>query len=1001
VNRPVVFLSSTAEDLESTGYRAAARDAALAAGFYPEMQEYWAAKDNPPLTECLTKVVAADVLVVVVAYRFGWVPPDQPEKDPKKLKSITWLECEKAKADGKDALAFLVDKDYQWPQELREEYELILAFQENRLAPELQAAVRWRVNRMEDFKAWLNTRMRVTFTTPEDLQRKVESALLQWRNEHGSRWRRREVSRASRPKDGTEASLEAEIRSYLAKADSLYANLPVAGFVTQLKVPIDIADIYIPLRALVDLRGVSEEPFADAADAEKCLRGGGMNLEISLPAGFEQCDSRKRRGIVVLGDPGAGKTTHMKRLLLWCARNGPQSIGLPEGMVPVFLALRDLSHVERGLEDFLQAQLGHPHLAVADGFARRLLKRGNLLLLFDGLDEVADPDRRHQVSQWIGEALRVHPSCRFVVTSRYAGYGPDVALSEQFLEMHIRPLSAEQAQKFIRTWFRIVETGLARDQELGQQIAVEKADKLIARLREPEFRAQRIFELTRNPLLLTNLCLVHRHRGTLPKRRARLYDECIDVLLEHWRTSKGLEGMDASQARRALQPVALWMHQQSGRTRATATELAPVVEPALKDTGWPGGSAAGFLTAVRDRSGLLTGWGRDRFGFMHLGFQEYLAAREIRRRAFKEPEVLKDLAGRFGDSWWQEVALLLLALEDPSLFEPYMREVVQRPEFAQFPALVDICLEDAVEVSTVPFLELLQANPGGESELWQRQLAAVRVLARLDPQVLAALHDRLARHPSKDIRALVAGCAAGAEQEVWSEERSGYELVLIPGGTFNMGSLETESGRYGNEGPVHEVRVAGFQMGRYPVTNAQYARFLKADPGVAEPAFWADRRFNQAQQPVVGVGWEDARRFARWAGLRLPTEAEWEYACRAGTTTRFYTGDEDEDLGRAGWYGANAGGQPHAVGGKEPNKFGLYDMHGNVWEWVEDDWHNSYEGAPQDGEAWIDAPRRAYRVVRGAGWDNGAGCCRSAARDWYDPHPRYGSLGFRLSRSAP
>jgi len=325
---------------------------------------------------------------------------------------------------------------------------------------------------------------------------------------------------------------------------------------------------------------------------------------------------------------------------------------------------------------------------------------------------------------------------------------------------------------------------------------------------------------------------------------------------------------------------------------------------------------------------------------------------------------------------------------------------VQRPEFAHFPVLVDACLEDAVEVSSVPFLEFLQADPGGKSELWQRQLAAVRVLARLDPGALEVLHDRLSRHPSMDIRALVAGRRASVDQEVWREERTGYELVWIPPGSFTMGSPESEKERYDYEGPEHEVHVRGFLMGRYPVTNAQYATFLKANPEVSEPEFWADRKFNEAQQPVVGVSWDDARRFAEWAGMRLPTEAEWEYACRAGTTTRFYTGDKEEDLGRAGWYSANAGGQPHAVGGKEPNKFGLYDMHGNVWEWVEDDWHRSYDGAPNDGRAWIDSPKRGSgRVLRGGAWINDPRDCRAAFRYVYVPHERLGTFGFRVVSS--
>ena len=224
------------------------------------------------------------------------------------------------------------------------------------------------------------------------------------------------------------------------------------------------------------------------------------------------------------------------------------------------------------------------------------------------------------------------------------------------------------------------------------------------RLREPDFRARRVFELTRNPLLLTNICLVHRHRGSLPRKRARLYEECIDVLLGHWRGAKGLSvGVSAQAGRRALQPAALWLHGEEGRTRATASELAPHIEPILETVCWSGGSGKDFLRTIRDESGLLTGWGIDNYGFMHLGFQEYLAAREIRTRAFNEPEVLQELASHFGESWWQEVGLLLLALEDPSLFVPYMREVIKLPAFANHPNLVEMCLDDAAETSPLPF----------------------------------------------------------------------------------------------------------------------------------------------------------------------------------------------------------------------------------------------------------------------------------------------------------
>ena len=327
----------------------------------------------------------------------------------------------------------------------------------------------------------------------------------------------------------------------------------------------------------------------------------------------------------------------------------------------------------------------------------------------------------------------------------------------------------------------------------------------------------------------------------------------------------------------------------------------------------------------------------------------------------------------------------MLALEDPSLFVPFMREVVKTDAFTAHNDWVDACLDDAAETSVQPFVELLSLTPGDDVALWERQLLALKTIDRLDPDAIEPLQPKLQNHPSAEIRSWFQQADDEAAQKILVSEPGGYELVLIPGGSFLMGSPENEKGHLKREGPQHRVTVPAFYMGRYPVTNRQYAEFLKSHPDVGEPKYWAERKYNRPDQPVVGVSWHDAQAYAHWAELRLPSEAQWEYACRAGTTTRFYTGDKEGDLARAGWYDANSKGQPHPVGQKAPNGFGLYDMHGNVWEWVEDDWHDDYTNAPDDGSAWVGKPRGTDRVIRGGGWIEDAHGCRSAIRYGWRP----------------
>ena len=242
------------------------------------------------------------------------------------------------------------------------------------------------------------------------------------------------------------------------------------------------------------------------------------------------------------------------------------------------------------------------------------------------------------------------------------------------------------------------------------------------------------------------------------------------------------------------------------------------------------------------------------------------------------------------------------------------------------------------------------------------------------------------------------------------------DMVYVPGGEFLMGSPEDEKGRTEAESPQHLVKVPAFLMGKYPVTQAQW-RAVAGLPKENQDIESNPSRFKGDNLPVERVSWLDAAEFcARLSrkterDYRLPSEAEWEYACRAGTTTPFHLGStissEVANYNATSVYGQGATGEYRdkttLVGSFEvANNFGLYDMHGNVFEWCQDHWQKSYEEAPVDGSAWIDpnASENAARLLRGGSWGSDPQNCRSAYRNSYDADNRYYNVGFRVVFSA-
>jgi len=220
------------------------------------------------------------------------------------------------------------------------------------------------------------------------------------------------------------------------------------------------------------------------------------------------------------------------------------------------------------------------------------------------------------------------------------------------------------------------------------------------------------------------------------------------------------------------------------------------------------------------------------------------------------------------------------------------------------------------------------------------------------------------------------------------------KLVLIPSGKFIMGSPDSEKDRRADEGPQHEVTISKpFYMGVFEVTQEQYEQIIGKNPS----------KFRGAKNPVEQVSWNGAVAFcqalSRKTGktVRLPTEAQWEYACRAGTKTKFGFGDKDEELGEYAWWGydkGNSGKQTHPVGQKKPNAWGLYDMHGNLWEWCSDYYSDSYANAKNEDPQG--PASGSGRVLRSGWWLDNPNSCRSANRSNKAPGTQYDIIGFRV-----
>lgn len=805
-----------------------------------------------------------------------------------------------------------------------------------------------------------------------------------------------------------ESIQEEFFKKYTRSALNEHRHLANRGFETNLRVPIELERVYINMHA--HIRAYDFDYTLSGKEVYKQWLRDEQLSSLDIKAAFKNAEKRNIKDIVVLGDPGSGKTTLLKYILVMLIQGkGEEKIGLSSDIIPFFAPLRELKDPDgESFLAFIKRVCRLDEFSIPDNALKKLLDRGRAIILLDGLDEVADENTRIKTCKWLDDARKHYAGTHFVVTSRFAGYLGQSRLEGNCMELSVQDFTDEEIEAFLTRWFETVETMLhpSEDDTFWKEKGREDARILVARIIE----SKHLRKLAVNPLLLQIIALVHRdRRGTLPQRRVELYEECTNVLLEKWDMAKGLDVLiSAREARQVLQPLALWLHEKDERRSASMEKIAQVIEDPLQDIGKSGIDPETLLLNIRDRSGIFMGYSETQYGFTHLGFQEYLAAEQIRNIGN-----IQMLMEKYGVKWWKEVILLCLALDNPSVIEDFMHRIIPTDPFKTDISLVLDAIGDSIKKPVQPFADALnKADMTPEA-----RTNAVRILKFMGTdKAIQALKkaatgkDRtLARVAFETLESLEAaeGIEAPVAQDIQKQIISTIDqapMVLIPAGTFLYGSREDDKVARSNEKPQRVIDLPAFYMDVYPVTNEQFCAFLNAaSPNKKTLEQWINlkgRYENErcrikaqkgiyiieqgyARHPIIYVSWHGAHAYARWAGKRLPTEQEWEKAAR-GTDGLIYPWGQkfDKKLSNSSESGINGTSSVDRFSdGKSP--YGCLDMAGNVWEWT----HSLYD----EKEEW--------KVLRGGSWIFASYFCRCAYRLSYRPDLRNFVFGFRCART--
>lgn len=808
-------------------------------------------------------------------------------------------------------------------------------------------------------------------------------------------------------------------RNYLDHIERAYHALDFKGIPQLRTLPSELSleSVYVPIMARPELpegeawdRRLAGRNFADDSLPEESMG----HIGISVPEQIEGALGEKTR-VVVVGDPGSGKSTMLKYLTLRLSKD-------PNAPLPILMPLNAYARALKIKNINLQNYLAEYFAGRAEGVAelgtlfREALESGKAVILLDGLDEVQDNRAAlvEKVEAFAGEAVKY--GNRVLVTSRIVGYR-DAALEPKDWALYtLLDFTPEAIESFAKKWCLTMEISTLGDTpEARKQAEIERAGLLEAIQANPG-----VARLASNPLLLTILALIKRQGVELPKSRIKLYDRYLETLIEAWNRASALDksaghkSLDYDSTLEVLGPLALRIRQENPTAGlVNARQLKDWLTEHYTGEQWglkqgPAREKAHeFLESVRRHSNLLVERGDGQYGFIHLTFEEALAAYGlVAAGQVDRQKTLTYIQKHISDPAWRETILLSVGVlgliqHTPQAAGQVVRAILNMNYDNKSPGgnllLAGACLEDVGSV--------------GLGQVATRDVQAALLTACCNRSLPPALQ--------RD-----AGLSLA--QSGWVPTDMDNSWVDIPAGEFLYGDNKQK-----------EIIEVPFAIQKYPITNLQFKNFLldhgyereelwskdgwawrtgQIDIKVTdnllkdilnsrlhekrdEPFFWHDKKWNNQLAPVVGISWFEAEAYANWVSklsgksMRLPTGLEWERAAR-GSEGREYawgnTFDKNNSNTAPFWkqddearYAFDLDDAATTIvcqfpEGNTPED--IFDLSGNVWEWT---------------NSWYEK-EQVNRIVRGGSWNYGFWIARCASSLKHFPCYASNSVGFRL-----